>query len=299
MSLLPDLQFIRETIRVIDVARKLNLDVISRSSARCWRGQNHKNGDRTPSLSFDARKNRVRCFVCDNHSLSNLDLVMSVRGCNVREAAEWIARNFPGVPSLPKGRHIAHRDRSNLVLRAGIESVRSAIVRYGVFATLTPAEQSILHVLEEFATTPVELSYLALARFSGIGSSATIAKALKHFQKIGLLSVQRESSEGLRAINRYVLTPESEQFQRLLLETHARQRQEVEAEREIRKELRAARRPYKSNTFLQSVKRGEISRFTQESVNFDTLSPATSRIPVKPSHDNALPRTFLVKGGHA
>ena len=45
--------------------------------------------DSRPSLTFNTYKNRYRCYVCDAHG-GVIDLVMKLRGCQFREACEWL-----------------------------------------------------------------------------------------------------------------------------------------------------------------------------------------------------------------
>src|SRR6266704_2403115 len=68
-----DLEYIRTQISIRLVAVKLGLEV-SGNSGRCWRGSQHQNGDRTPSLSF-TKRNKAKCHVCDSQAMSVLDLI--------------------------------------------------------------------------------------------------------------------------------------------------------------------------------------------------------------------------------
>jgi len=313
MTGLPDLAWIKRSVNVADVGRKLELDMVADSTARCWRTENHKNGDRTPSLSFDKRSNRAQCFVCDQSTFSNVDLVMKVLGCTVREAAMWIQERFPDVPTIPKGKHVTHRNRSTEVTRAGTEDADAMLVRSGFLATITPAEQAVLRIIQEFAdraTREITISYLAIMRYSGLKHPATIAKAIQHFQRIGLICIQHKSAEAFgvrrtvtRAVNRYTWTPDSTSFQKLLREISQRHKADAESERQIRNEVNTLQRQRRAHTqvkySLHSVNRGQISRFTECSVNFNAVDAETIKIPVKGSSDSNLPQTFLMKKGTA
>jgi len=46
--------------------------------------------DKHPSLTFDTRRNRFRCFVCGEHG-STIDLVMKVRHLTFPEACHWLS----------------------------------------------------------------------------------------------------------------------------------------------------------------------------------------------------------------
>src|SRR5262249_28282336 len=53
--------------------------------------ENHKHGDRTPSVGIHERRNWVMCFVCDARTLSSIDLVMSVLQVERHAAVQWIS----------------------------------------------------------------------------------------------------------------------------------------------------------------------------------------------------------------
>lgn len=81
-----------KALSVEDVACRLGLPV-SRHKALC-----PFHNDRHPSLTFDLRRNRYRCFVC-NASGNPVDLVMKSQGWNFREACQWMAKEFGVVTS--------------------------------------------------------------------------------------------------------------------------------------------------------------------------------------------------------
>ena len=66
------------------IAERLGLHV-ERHKSRCpW------HDDRHPSLSFDTRRNRYRCYVCDAHG-GVIDLVMNLRHCTFLEACNYLS----------------------------------------------------------------------------------------------------------------------------------------------------------------------------------------------------------------
>lgn len=58
--------------------------------------------DTRPSLTFNVRKNRYRCFVCDA-SGNSIDLVMKSQGWNFYESCKWLAKQFSVVLSNELG----------------------------------------------------------------------------------------------------------------------------------------------------------------------------------------------------
>jgi len=256
----PDLKFIKKMIAIDDVARELGLQVLGRN-ARCWRSQNHQHGDRTPSIGFNTKKNIGRCFVCDDHAWSNVDLVQNVFDCSTREAIEWIAARY-SVPQIPKGRHLSNRQQWRGSFRVGVSGFSlEAVVRSGYWASLTPSEKSILVVFCTFAdpsTGATRISYRGIMRYAGIGSYSSVASALKRFEKIGLLDIERRVDEdGFRSCSTYLLKLDSAEFHQSLRDTHQRQRADIDIERQIRSEQkrdqRAARAAYTGKSSLQPV----------------------------------------------
>lgn len=244
MSQLPDFEYIRKRIPIVAVARQLGLHV-NGARARCWRPENHRNGDANPSVGFQKQQNRGRCFVCDPHSWSTIDLVMSVLGCELPAAISWITDRY-AVPPLPKGAHVKKREAWHPRFRSGdTRDVVEMLVRSGLWSTLSHAERSILPALSTFVDRDTGLgaiSYRGLMQFSGVGSSATIAAALRHFEQMKFLHVVRAPATGpLRRVNQYTLNFDDPDFQAMVTQVFQRQRAEIELEREFRAKERKAR----------------------------------------------------------
>jgi len=235
----PDFEYIRTKISIVALARELGLGVKG-YRAHCWRTENHRNRDANPSLSFQKKTNRGMCFVCDQHTWSTIDLVMLYRECERREAVSWIVERFP-VPPLPPGSHITKREAWFPRFHSGVnENVVTMLVRSGIWSELSHSERSILPTLVTFAerdTGIAEISYRGLMRYSGVGSSATIAAAIRRFERMRLLQVVREPGELLfRRVNQYRLTVEDPEFQALVTKVFQQQRDEIELEKQIRSE---------------------------------------------------------------
>lgn len=241
----PDLEYIKNHISVITVARDLGLHVIG-CKARCWRGDSHKNGDADPSIGFHKKTNRWRCFVCDPGSCSNIDLVMSFLDMSLREALEWFCATYY-VPQIPRGRHSSTQSRWKPRFRVGVTgfALMETLVQSGLWAALTPPERAILPVLLNFSspeTGITEISYKGIMRYSGVRSSATVAKALNRFENMHCLKTIRGSEGVLRRCNRYRLTVEDPKFQEAVIEIYRQQRLEIEVEKDMRAQQRLRRK---------------------------------------------------------
>lgn len=244
MSSCPDFEYIRKKISIVTVARELGL-IVTGYRARCWRTENHRNGDANPSIGLRKKQNTGRCFICDSRTWSNIDLVMFVRSCELHEAISWITEKF-SVPSLPKGSHVTKREAWSPRFRASnTDTVVEMLVRSGLWSDLTHAERSILPTLATFAdrdTGLVEISYRGLMRYSGVGSSATIADALRHFQQMRFLQVITAKGTGpLRRVSQYRFTFDDPDFQAIVAQVFQRHRDEIALEKQLRAEERKVR----------------------------------------------------------
>ena len=173
----------RDSVPIRDVVGQLGLRIVG-NTLHCWRPENHQHGDRTASVGLQQRRNRVKCFVCDGRSLSPIDLVMSVNGLDFLSAVHWFTLHYQ-VPAAPKGKHIAHQERWPERFRVGTGPPGEMLVRSGIWASLTPAQRSILRVLETFAdprTHEVTISYRGMMRYAGVRSQSTVSSAIKRFR---------------------------------------------------------------------------------------------------------------------
>ena len=59
-----NLDDVKERNDIVEVARDLGMEVIQGKRAKCFHPENHRHGDRNPSISFDTRKNTFNCWVC-------------------------------------------------------------------------------------------------------------------------------------------------------------------------------------------------------------------------------------------
>jgi hypothetical protein len=245
-SLRPDISWIKKHVSVLEVGRMLGLRIHHRK-ARCWRPENHANGDAHPSLHFYERGNRVRCFVCDmrgGHSC--IDLVMGVLGVELSSAVWWIADRFT-VPNIKLGRPLGQRPVEAIPLRVGVNgSHLEVLVRSGMFGQLSPAESRILTVLLELRDSEsglTKLSYGAIMRYSGVGSRANVSAALTHLQRLHAIQISRGARIGLvRECSTYCVTLEDPKFLAACNEIFRAGRVEIAAEREYRKKIRSARK---------------------------------------------------------
>jgi len=176
-----------------------------------------------------------------------IDLVVDVLHISAADAALWIAARFK-VPSVPRRRPIPKADAP---YRVGYESGIGLLVRSGLWGTLSEAARCIAPVLLEMAekASPasqeftLQMSYAAISRFSGVRSHRAIRKALVGLADIGFL---RQPSAGLRRhpdrnSSRYIITPLSDDLREAANAFAAQIRQEIAAEKELRKRAREQR----------------------------------------------------------
>lgn len=76
-----------QDLPIEQVAEALNLEVKKHKSLCPF------HSDSRPSLTFNVRKNRYRCYVCDAHG-GTIDLVMHTQKWNFYESCKWLANQF-------------------------------------------------------------------------------------------------------------------------------------------------------------------------------------------------------------
>jgi len=246
----PDLRFINRKIAIREIARALELTFGADGNIHCWRPELHQNRDRTASVGIRKVNNTVKCFGCGLGPFGPVDLVMSVLGlANPGEAARWIAERFQ-VPQHAAGRHLVNPPRR--ICQYGSETEIGVLVRSGLWAQLSRAAHSLVPVFLELAETNpetksrgVQISYRALARYSGVVSPNAVAAALRELQEIHWLTIAsglREFGPGpVRDTSNYLITPRSDELLELAHANYARFRDDIENERKLRAEARAQR----------------------------------------------------------
>lgn len=247
----PDLKFINRSVPILEVARALDLRIASSGLIHCWRPERHQHCDRTASVGIREANNTVKCFGCDIGPLGPIDLVMAVLGLSgPGDAARWISARFD-VPDLPPGRHLVQPERR--IFQFGTESDFGFLVHSGLWAMLSPAARALAPVLLELCEygpatqiRRIQISYIALGRYSGLSSPNAIAGALRELREIHWLStipgLRTPGSAPVRGCSTYLLTPKSDKLLELAQTNSSRMRENIEVQRKLRAEARAKRK---------------------------------------------------------
>jgi DNA primase catalytic core len=78
-----------KSIPIKEVADKLGIRIVKKNTAMCFNGHDKK----TPSLSFNYKKNLWYCFACDIGG-TNIDLVKEVLKTDIKEVLGWFQSTF-------------------------------------------------------------------------------------------------------------------------------------------------------------------------------------------------------------
>jgi hypothetical protein len=257
---IPDMQFIRSKILIAEVATGLGLKLSGRNAAHCWRIEHHQNGDRTASISF--RRNKATCYVCDTRPLSTLDLVSAHEGFGLLDATRWICARWD-VPNIAKGKKLIRSERWRSG-RVGVSHFPfEELIRSGYWASLDDASRAILPALACFAdpsTGEAEISYKALARYSGKRSDTTISAVIKKFERLGLMKVFRAKDGMFRKCGRYLLDWGNRDFLSVIASSLETLKVERDAERTLRAEAKAEALLLKSNALSSTLERQRDAR---------------------------------------
>ena len=242
------MRFINRKVPISDVARLLDLRFEGSTKIHCWHQDQHKNGDRTASVGIRPKNNTVKCFGCGFGPAGPIDLVIDVQQLSAADSALWIAERF-AVPTIPAGKRLEEPQRWRD--RFGYDQGLGLLVKSGLYGRLSEAARSIAPVLMEMSEkdketdqqSKIQISYVAISRFSGIRSPNAVRKALVELHEIGFLvpagaNVRRSPT---REVSRYIVTPNSE----ILVENahlfSSQLRSEIAAERELRQRQRQLR----------------------------------------------------------
>jgi DNA-binding PadR family transcriptional regulator len=247
---IPDLRWINRNVSVAEAAHALDLQFDGASKIHCWHPERHKSGDRTASVGIRRGNNTVKCFGCDSKPMGPVDLVMNVLDLNgPADAALWIAERF-SVPFIPKGKHLKQPSRPQV--RAGFEGDIGILVMSGLWAEFSAPTRCIVPALLSLAdwesgkrTAVISISYEGISRYSGVASPNAIAKAIRGLEEIGWLTrkkAQQSTTDPLRAVGVYLLTPQADSVVELAAARWRQTREAIEGEREIRRRKRAERR---------------------------------------------------------
>jgi hypothetical protein len=245
---IPDLKWINRSLPIAEVARKLGLRFGERGMIHCWHPDRHQHGDRTPSASIRKTNNTIRCFGCGTKPMTVVDLIVDASGITVADAARWLDQNFE-VRRIRPRRHLAGAG-SQRPYKVGMEQPIELLVRSGLWAYLSAPAQRIAPVLLSFAehasreTFRVEISYRGMMRYSGLRSFNAVSGALEQLAEIGWLQRAGNGARGqvLRDTGGYVLTPFSQAVLDLANALSQRERELIQAEKELRKQQRHNRR---------------------------------------------------------
>ncbi len=89
-----NLDQLRAEIPILELAERLGLE-IRRKQARCFNSQAHAHGDQKPSLGFDTKTNRYKCFACGVGG-SVIDLYMAIKGVDFNTAVSDLSQGRLG-----------------------------------------------------------------------------------------------------------------------------------------------------------------------------------------------------------
>jgi hypothetical protein len=210
---LPDFRYIKR-LPIVEVARELGIHTelpgATWTRAHCFRPENHKANDRTPSLNFQVKKNKFMCFHCDERLGSTLDLVMAVEQCDQLKAGEWFDEHYPGIPRLkakPNG-------KNDFDYRAGVDEFKTPddLVKAGMLPHLTNPALRVFTVLAAYRdeNDVASVSYETIKQKSGIGSDHTVSKGLRNLEGLSIMNVTHKgafrSKHGGREQSQYAFT---------------------------------------------------------------------------------------------
>jgi hypothetical protein len=216
-----NLKRMNQEIPIGEVAQRLGLTVRG-TAAFCWRMENHSNGDHQPSMYIERRNNRIRCAVCDDKSLSPLDLIMARQNlAKMGYAIQWMVEQFSDLAQ----RLIAEAENS-AAARSDV-AIPRWLIADGYLASLPCESQSVLvSLLGRQQAGSISFAYWEIMQDTGIRSKGIVRQALARFISDGLM--RQESNPASRKRSFFSLTWTSTTFRKRLDELREQQRRELE-----------------------------------------------------------------------
>ncbi len=100
-----DLEALKAANPLPDVLAELGISVVN-NRFNCLNPQNHKHGDRTPSVSIWPDRGFFKCWVCPDFKGDVIDLLKQTKGFSFREAVRYLENRAPGSHADPKARPV-------------------------------------------------------------------------------------------------------------------------------------------------------------------------------------------------
>lgn len=196
---------VAEQVPIAELAQILSLKRKGKY-LHCWHPEKHSDGDRTPSVGIDVRRNKVHCFAC-HFDYSPIDLVMDVKQMTAREAAQWLASIWTGAGQVEQQYEVRERlkrvgpwpslerklthEWSKLKpkeIKKREKGYVERIIGSPLWSELTPAAAKVmltLLTLTDPKTLTATISTRELANLVGIRRSAVI-RATRAIEKLGM-----------------------------------------------------------------------------------------------------------------
>lgn len=115
---------------IIAVARELGIEVPPGGVMRCIAPENHSSGDQVPSMRFDKKRQRVKCWGCLKIDFDVIGLVQHIKRCTFREAVALLQARAGSAESATIGRSYRSTSKVNQAVAV------SALTQFGYQATL-------------------------------------------------------------------------------------------------------------------------------------------------------------------
>jgi hypothetical protein len=213
-SSLPDFNFINR-LPIVDVARKIALEVTNEGEIVCWRSNEHKSG--TSPFLRALRSNKVICDACETYPLSVLDMVQNFGELTLPDAGECVASYYPDVPRKAKGSHL--KNPMGEPVPPGCRDPWTLLVTTGVWAELSETAKALVPMFLHFAEWDdggnegrLTTSHGAIKQYTGIRSPNAIVNATRELEAIAWLQRVRSLRGGspVEGVMTYIITPLSQ-----------------------------------------------------------------------------------------
>jgi len=179
-----DIEAIKQKSPIVDVARELGFEV-KNNRTRCFFPQKHQHGDRTPSLSFNTRKNTFRCWVCKDVHGDVVDFVRMARGWKIRKSLEQLANRSSIRPTIQPAS--ANPEKAEITPGEFLEVDQYFL---GLLSDLTPAMNDWLDNRGGLARVACEYGARSLCEANKVVEALTAKYSLERLQRAGYFNAK-------------------------------------------------------------------------------------------------------------
>ncbi len=185
-----DIDSVKLANPIEEVARELGIEVTNHR-ARCFCPENHKHGDRTPSLSFNPKSNSFCCRVCNDVHGDVINFVQMKLSLGFKEALKLLAdraRIKPSDQPMPPRKQVSETVEKTELDSSEFQELDQTF--WGLLADPTPEMNPWLDNRGGLSATAFEYGARALCRINKVVEALRSKYPLELLQRAGYFNAE-------------------------------------------------------------------------------------------------------------